>query len=324
MTLTRPMVEGAQLFPGGAKLLLAFWAVYLLNGWLLFLGIAVRPAYAMTFWTVALIALFAECVGLLVWDGRNVVTLFGALDWRSMPWWERVTGGAVCLLAFPTFYLLLATARHFRAVGKTRSGYVRQLGHNLHASSGLARVGLVAATLALVIVFCSSTTMVMALAPALPQSAAAQRTQVNRPLTTSGAPVRVAPTQTQALASSALPTATATPTATAVPTATATTVPPTPTPKPRPTATPRPPAPTATPKPTGVNGNPWGYNFSCCNYIYSPPSDFCGQYFTCIPSFWTSTNGYVEECQDGTYSHSGGRSGSCSYHGGNLRALLQP
>jgi hypothetical protein len=23
-----------------------------------------------------------------------------------------------------------------------------------------------------------------------------------------------------------------------------------------------------------------------------------------------------------TYSHSGGRSGSCSYHGGNLRALL--
>lgn len=31
-----------------------------------------------------------------------------------------------------------------------------------------------------------------------------------------------------------------------------------------------------------------------------------------------------EECQDQTYSHSGGRSGSCSYHGGNWRALLQP
>jgi hypothetical protein len=100
-------------------------------------------------------------------------------------------------------------------------------------------------------------------------------------------------------------------------------VPPTPTPKPRPTATPRPPAPTSTPKPTGVNGNPWGYNFSCCNYISSPPANFCS-YFNCIPSFWKSTNGYVEECSDGTYSHSGGRSGSCSYHGGNWRALLQP
>jgi hypothetical protein len=30
----------------------------------------------------------------------------------------------------------------------------------------------------------------------------------------------------------------------------------------------------------------------------------------------------VMECQDGMYSKSGGRSGSCSYHGGNLRPLL--
>jgi hypothetical protein len=37
-------------------------------------------------------------------------------------------------------------------------------------------------------------------------------------------------------------------------------------------------------------------------------SDFCS-YFNCIPSFWQSTNGYGEECHDGTYSHSGGRSG---------------
>jgi hypothetical protein len=54
--------------------------------------------------------------------------------------------------------------------------------------------------------------------------------------------------------------------------------------------------------------------------IYSPPTNFC-DYFNCIPSFWNSTNGYVEECVDGTYSHSGGRSGACSHHGGELRPL---
>jgi len=69
--------------------------------------------------------------------------------------------------------------------------------------------------------------------------------------------------------------------------------------------------------------NPWGYNFSCCNYIYSPPSNFCS-YFNCIPSFWNQTNGYVEECQDATFSHSGGVSGSCSHHGGNWRPLYAP
>jgi hypothetical protein len=113
--------------------------------------------------------------------------------------------------------------------------------------------------------------------------------------------------------------ATASPTL--APTATAT-------PKPKPTATPKP-KPTATPKPkptcayNAVNGNPWCYNFSRCHTISNPPSSFC-QYFNCIPSFWDNTNGYVEECLDGTYSHSGGQSGSCSRHGGNRRPLLKP
>jgi hypothetical protein len=129
--------------------------------------------------------------------------------------------------------------------------------------------------------------------------------------------------------------ATATPTATAIPTPTAT---PTPTPVPttnpaaaptqrpaaapvQPTKAPAPPPP-APPRATcGAPTNPWGYNFCAGNVISSPPSNFCSV-FNCIPSFWTSTNGYVEECADATYSHSGGRSGSCSHHGGNLRALL--
>jgi hypothetical protein len=105
---------------------------------------------------------------------------------------------------------------------------------------------------------------------------------------------------------------------TATPTAAPT---PKPTAKPTSKPTPRPtPKPTPRPAPTGVYGNPWGYNFLPGNYIYNPPTAFC-DYFPCIASFWTSTNGYVEECVDGTFSHSGGRSGSCSHHGGNYRPL---
>ncbi len=70
----------------------------------------------------------------------------------------------------------------------------------------------------------------------------------------------------------------------------------------------------------GAPANPWNYNFCGVGTIMSPPSNFCS-YFSCIPSFWQSTNGYVEECVDGMYSHSGGVSGSCSSHGGNLRPL---
>lgn len=68
--------------------------------------------------------------------------------------------------------------------------------------------------------------------------------------------------------------------------------------------------------------NPWGYNFKPGSVIYNPPADFCA-YFDCIPSFWDSTNGYVMQCADLMFSHSGGRQGSCSYHGGNYRPLYR-
>lgn len=94
----------------------------------------------------------------------------------------------------------------------------------------------------------------------------------------------------------------------------------TPKPKPVPTNTSVPPPP---PKPTcipgAVNCNPWGYNFTPGNYIYSPPSGFCG-YFACINNFWNG-RGYVIQCQDGMFSKSGGISGSCSYHRGNKQPL---
>ncbi len=111
------------------------------------------------------------------------------------------------------------------------------------------------------------------------------------------------------------------PTPTPVPTKppTPTPIPPTPTPVPTKPPTPTPIPPTQPPT-TGVNGNPWGYNFTPGTLIYSPPADFCS-YFNCIKSFWRSTNGYVDECSDGTFSHSGGVRGACSSHGGEMRKL---
>jgi len=108
---------------------------------------------------------------------------------------------------------------------------------------------------------------------------------------------------------------------------------PSPSPKPSPTEPPTPsPSPTPPSQPTpppvafnfcGAPDNPWHYNFCSSNagkYVTSPDSGICG-YFNCIASFWQSTNGYVDECNDGTYSHSGGRSGACSRHGGEMRPL---
>lgn len=109
-----------------------------------------------------------------------------------------------------------------------------------------------------------------------------------------------------------------TPTVDAAPTDTPTDVP-TPTPKPTPKPTPTAAAPTPTPAHTGVNGNPWGYDFTPGNLIYDPPADFCS-YFACISSFWNG-RGFVNECNDETYSKSGGISGDCSRHGGEMRPL---
>jgi hypothetical protein len=82
-----------------------------------------------------------------------------------------------------------------------------------------------------------------------------------------------------------------------------------------------PPAPTQPPTRSGIYGNPWGYDLTPSgNLIYNPPADFC-TYFNCIKSFWESTNGYVDECADGMYSHSGGVRGACSRHGGEAQPL---
>jgi hypothetical protein len=100
----------------------------------------------------------------------------------------------------------------------------------------------------------------------------------------------------------------------------------TPAPKP-PALSPRPtplplPTPSPTPPPTcGAPPNPFGYDFCPpAALIYKPASNFC-KYFACIPAFWISTNGYVVECVDQTYSHTGGHLGACFNHGGMRRPL---
>jgi len=90
---------------------------------------------------------------------------------------------------------------------------------------------------------------------------------------------------------------------------------------PTPTATKIPPIVAPVPS-DGAPANPWGYNFTCCKFIYWPPPNFCS-YFGCIGNFWNG-NGYVIQCKDGMFSKSGGIRGSCSYHGGNNRPLYAP
>jgi len=114
-------------------------------------------------------------------------------------------------------------------------------------------------------------------------------------------------------------TALATPSPTPAPTAKLVAVPV----APKATAPPPPPPPAAAFNYCGAPANPWHYNFCGGSVIYAVPGDFCS-YFPCIKSFWKSTNGYAEECVDGMYSHSGGRSGACSYHTGELRPVLAP
>jgi hypothetical protein len=130
------------------------------------------------------------------------------------------------------------------------------------------------------------------------------------------------------LATQSTPTPTTQSNQAAIPASSVVTTLPTPTPSsiPSPTQTPTPthaPQPTQPPaKPTpcpGINCNPWGYNFTLGNLIYRPPSNFCA-YFNCIASFWNGS-GYVVECQDTTYSLSGGTKGACFRHGGVLRTL---
>jgi hypothetical protein len=107
------------------------------------------------------------------------------------------------------------------------------------------------------------------------------------------------------------------------PVTTAPTVPPTPAPTTAVAAT----APATTAPPAtvaaqlcGAPSNPMGYNFCGRGSNITQPDPSTCNYFNCIASFSSGT-GYMIECQDTTYSMSGGHSGACSHHGGELRPV---
>ena len=111
----------------------------------------------------------------------------------------------------------------------------------------------------------------------------------------------------------------------AVPTTTVAPLPPPPT-QTRTVAAPPPAPPPTTVADTanlcGAPSNPLGYNY--CGHgslIRAPSPDTC-RYFQCIPN-WGNGKGYMEDCEDGDVSMSGGRQGSCSYHGGDAHAVYQ-
>lgn len=56
--------------------------------------------------------------------------------------------------------------------------------------------------------------------------------------------------------------------------------------------------------------------------VYNPPADFCTTH-ACVTTFWKATSGYVVQCANGKYSHSGGVSGACSRDGGVVATLHQ-
>ncbi|WP_063794767.1 hypothetical protein [Microbispora sp. ATCC PTA-5024] len=70
----------------------------------------------------------------------------------------------------------------------------------------------------------------------------------------------------------------------------------------------------------GAPRNPYGYNFCGGALITAPEPDVCS-YFSCIPYF-SEGRGYMMQCNDGTFSMSGGRQGSCSHHHGNRRPVF--
>jgi hypothetical protein len=90
---------------------------------------------------------------------------------------------------------------------------------------------------------------------------------------------------------------------------------------------PSPKPPTTKPKPStcGAPANPWGLNLCGHGHTMTAsqlPSGVCG-YFDCIGNF-PKGRGYMVECNDHTYSMSGGISGACSSHSGEAGPVYNP
>lgn len=283
----------------GGKVLAVITVLYGLGWWFAFAG-AVGNA---VIYALATLAIGIICYGLFAVDWRGYTSLAGLIKWRQMSSGGRMGVGClffIFLPLMPAIYLMRAIMQYYRTTGQTVTGQINRFFRTLPQRTQRARLLLLTGSIVAVLSFCTlSGVAVGGGHGTLDTSSLASGDTTNTPSTSN---VNVAHITT---------TATPRPQPTATHQSTAT-------PIPQPTATPKPSC-----MPGAVNCNPWGYNFSHGSVIYNPPYNIC-DYFNCIPSFWDHTNGYVEECQDGTYSHSGGVRGSCSYHGGNWRALLKP
>jgi len=247
-------------------------------------------------------------------DGRSFFTLFGKFHWKRMNVFLKIFLGFLYLAGWimTPIYIVLAIRHHLRARQQTLGQSLQSGWRGFRAKRTSTQIGLGLACAFLLVSFATFTSvgaMVdrnMALGLLTPTTSSQQAI----------APT-TAPTNTPVLSAVNTSVATTAPTPTSTPTPKPTAKP---TPKPTPKPTQPPPKPTTCP---GINCNPWGYNFSSGNLIYYPPDGFCN-YFDCIPSFYGSDDpgdGYIVECQDSTYSQSGGERGACSYHGGVLRPL---
>jgi len=251
---------------------------------------------------------------ILVLDWRNVFSLFGRIHWKQLNGWKRV--GLIflylCVFIIPGLYLYFATQYFLGIHHQTPGSALSGVWSSYRAKSGTAQLGIALVTTLVLLSFVGLTGAfaVIDRESALTSSAI---TPTTAPTLVLG--VTETPTQPATLLNP-----TDTPTAT-----------PQPTPKPtlRPTQAPVRPTPIPpTPRPTSpscqaVHNNPWCYTFVQGKPIYYPPSRFCN-YFSCIPSFYGSDDpgdGYIVECNDGTYSQSGGEKGACSYHSGVMRPL---
>lgn len=167
-------------------------------------------------------------------------------------------------------------------------------------------------------------------------AAASPKSSTHHIVSASGAATTAKPAPHPAAGSSTSVSQPTTPSTTAAPTTVAPTTAPAPTappttqapPPPPPTAAPQTQAPVtaapATPPPTanlcGAPQNPMGYNYCGRGSLIVSPDPHTCSYFSCIQNFYNGS-GYMEECNDGMVSMSGGRRGACSYHGGEQRPV---
>lgn len=71
-----------------------------------------------------------------------------------------------------------------------------------------------------------------------------------------------------------------------------------------------------------IAANPWNYRFTGTILLRHPNIAFCTR-FLCVTTFWKDQRGYVVQCRNGKYSHSGGIPGACSQDLGVMNTVYQ-